>query len=137
MAVSSTMLALGTPAPDFQLPDVVSGRPFALDDFADKDALLVMFICAHCPYVAHVRPQLAGIARDYAGQSLGIVAITANDVTQYPDDAPQPTAQMARDAGFTFPVLYDAAQSVAKAYTAACTPDFFLFDRTRRRSMRC
>jgi len=126
------MLALGTPAPDFSLPDVSTGRTISLADFADKQALLVMFICAHCPYVVHVRPELARIARDYAGKSVGIIAIAANDPVQYPEDAPEPTAAMARAAGFTFPVLFDESQAVAKAYTAACTPDFFLFDAARR-----
>lgn len=132
MAVSSTMLALGTPAPDFSLPDVLSDRTVSLSDFSEKNALLVMFICAHCPYVVHVRPELVRLARDYAGKSVGIVAITSNDAAQYPQDAAEPTAQMARDAGFTFPVLFDESQEVAKEYTAACTPDFFLFgpDRT-------
>ena len=132
MAVSSTMLALGTFAPDFSLPDVVSGRTVRLADFAGQKALLVMFICAHCPYVVHVRAALAEIGREYSGKGVGIVAITSNDVTQYPEDAPEPTAKMAREAGFTFPVLYDESQAVAKAYTAACTPDFFLFDANRR-----
>jgi len=132
MAVSSTMLALGTPAPDFSLPDVASGKTVTLADFADQKALLVMFVCAHCPYVVHVQPELARLARDYAGKSVGFVAITANDVAQYPQDAPQPTAAMARAAGWTFPFLYDESQSVAKAYTAACTPDLFLFDAARK-----
>ena len=132
MAHSSTMLALGTAAPDFSLPDVSDGRTVSLADFAERKALLVMFLCAHCPYVVHVRPELARLARDYAGASVGIVAITANDASQYPDDAPAPTAAMARVAGFTFPFLYDETQAVAKAYSAACTPDFFLFDGTRR-----
>lgn len=132
MAFSSTMLTLGTSAPGFSLPDVTSGRTVSLADFSEKRALLVMFICAHCPYVVHVQPELARIARDYAEQSVGIVAITANDTAQYPQDAPEPTAAMAREAGFTFPVLFDETQAVAKAYTAACTPDFFLFDADRR-----
>jgi peroxiredoxin len=132
MAVSSTMLPLGTAAPGFSLPDVTTGRNVSLAEFAEKQALLVMFICAHCPYVVHVQPELARIARDYSGKSFGIVAITANDVSQYPEDAPAPTAAMAREAGFTFPVLFDETQAVAKAYTAACTPDFFLFDAARR-----
>ena len=136
MAVSSTMLPLGTPIPQFELIDVTTGRPFSLVDFADQQALLVMFICAHCPYVVHVRPELARIAKDYRGKSLGIVAITSNDVAQYPDDAPKPTARMAREAGFEFPVLYDESQNVAKAFTAACTPDFFLFDAQRRLAYR-
>ena len=107
MAHSSTMLALGTAAPDFSLPDVTDGRTVSLADFAERKALLVMFLCAHCPYVVHVRPEMARLARDYAGASVGLVAITANDAAQYPDDAPAPTAAMARAAGFTFPFLYD------------------------------
>ena len=126
------MLALGTPAPDFSLPDVTDGRTVSLADFAERKALLVMFLCAHCPYVVHVRPELARLARDYAGASVALVAITANDAAQYPDDAPSPTAAMARAAGFTFPFLYDETQAVAKAYSAACTPDFFLFDGARQ-----
>lgn len=121
------MLELGTTAPDFTLPDVVSGNPVSLHDFAEKKALLVIFLCAHCPYVHHVQPELARIGQDYAGQSLGIVAITANDISEYPEDAPEPTARFAREAGFNFPVCYDESQAVARAYTAACTPDFFLF----------
>jgi len=126
------MLALGTLAPEFSLPDVATGRLVSLKDFEGKAALLVMFLCAHCPYVVHVRPELARLSRAYSGKNVGIVAITANDPTQYPDDAPEPTAAMARAAGFTFPFLFDETQSVAKAYTAACTPDFFLFDAERR-----
>ncbi len=132
MAHSSTMLALGTAAPDFSLPDVTDGRTVSLADFAERKALLVMFLCAHCPYVVHVRPELARLARDYEGASVALVAITANDAAQYPDDAPAPTAAMARAAGFTFPFLYDETQAVAKAYSAACTPDFFLFDGARQ-----
>ncbi len=131
-ATQSTMLALGTSAPAFSLPDVVSGKTISLTDFAGEEALLLIFLCAHCPYVHHVRPELARIGRDYAGRKVGIVAITSNDVSEYPDDAPEPTARFAREAGFNFPVLFDDSQAVAKAYTAACTPDFFLFDRERR-----
>ncbi len=126
------MLALGTPAPDFSLPDVATGKIVALGDFAERKALLVIFACAHCPYVVHVQPEIARLAADYAGQRLGIVAITANDVAQYPQDAPAATAAMARAAGWSFPFLYDETQAVAKAFTAACTPDFFLFDAERR-----
>ena len=126
------MLALGTVAPDFALPDVACGRTVSLADFAEKNALLVMFLCAHCPYVVHVQAELARLARDYAGRSLALVAITANDVANYPQDAPAPTAAMARAAGFTFPFLYDETQVVAKEYSAACTPDFFVFDAARR-----
>lgn len=129
---ASTMLALGTPAPAFSLPDVGSGEMISLANFADKSALLVMFICRHCPFVKHVQAELAAIGHDYHTQPLGIVAISANDAETYPDDAPDRLKQMAQDLGFTFPVCYDATQAVAKAYTAACTPDFFVFDRDRR-----
>lgn len=124
------MLSLATVAPTFSLPDVSTGHPVALGDFADKKALLVIFLCNHCPYVIHVRQELAQIARDYAAQSVGFVAITSNDASAYPEDAPEATRETADILGF--PVLYDASQAVAKAYTAACTPDFFLFDRERR-----
>lgn len=132
MAISSSMLALGTPAPDFSLPDVATGKIVSLADFAAADALVVIFLCTHCPYVVHVRPELALIASDYAGRGLAMVGITSNDVAQYPEDAPGPTAEMAREAGLKFPILYDESQAVARAYTAACTPDFFLFDAQRR-----
>ena len=123
----SRMLALGTPAPAFTLPDVVSGRTVSLADAAGPRGLLVMFICAHCPYVVHVQDELARVGRDYAGQGVGIVAISANDATAYPGDAPEGLAAQARAAGFTFPYLYDEAQAVARAYDAACTPDLYLF----------
>lgn len=125
------MLALGTPCPDFSLPDVATGQLVARDDFASAPALLVIFLCAHCPYVVHVREELARLARDYAAKEVAIVGITSNDVEAYPDDAPAPTAAMAQAAGWTFPVLYDETQRVAHAFTAACTPDFFLFDAAR------
>jgi peroxiredoxin len=121
------MLPLGTPAPHFALPDIATGQSVALSDFPHQQALLVIFLCAHCPYVHHVAPELARLARDYADKNVAIIGITANDVTQYPQDAPAPTAQWAREAGLNFPVLFDESQQVAKAYTAACTPDFFLF----------
>lgn len=127
----STMLELGTPAPDFNLPDVVTGHLVGLDEFASRKALLVMFLSRHCPYVQHVKDELARLGKDYAGRSLGIVAISSNYVTQYPDDAPERLAEMARELGFTFPFCYDESQEVAKQYRAACTPDFFLFDGTR------
>ncbi len=122
----STMLALGTPAPDFSLTDT-RGRMVSREQFAGRP-LLVMFICNHCPYVKHVAPELARIGRDY-GATVGIVAIQSNDVDAYPDDAPDKMKEEAAERGYTFPYLFDADQSVAKAYTAACTPDFFLFDR--------
>jgi peroxiredoxin len=128
----STMLALQTPAPHFQLPDVTSGKMVALEDFKGRKALLVMFICRHCPFVKHVQSQLARLGRDYAGKPLGIVAISSNDAKAYPDDAPGSLREMASELGFTFPFCYDESQEIAKAYSAACTPDFFLFDENRR-----
>ncbi len=127
----STMLTLGTKAPDFSLPDAVSGKTTSLSTFADKKALLVMFICQHCPYVQHVKEELARLGKDYAQKSVGIVAISANDVANYPDDAPEKLKAMAKVLGFTFPFCYDESQETAKAYTAACTPDFFLFAAAR------
>ena len=127
----STMLALGTSAPDFQLPDT-TGRMVSRDDFADRPALLVMFICNHCPFVLHVVDELARIGRDYQAQDVGIVAISSNDVATYPQDGPEPMAKFAVQHGFVFPYLYDETQEVAQAYQAACTPDPFLFDAERR-----
>ena len=124
----STMLALGTKAPDFQLPDVVSGKIISLATFADKKALLVMFICQHCPFVKHVQQELANMGRDYKNKPLAMVAISANDVAHYPNDSPEKLKEMAEKLDFQFPLCYDETQETAKAYTAACTPDFFLFD---------
>lgn len=128
----STMLELGTEAPDFNLPDVVSGEAVSPKTFTAKKALLVMFICQHCPYVQHVKEELARLGRDYATRDIGIVGISSNDAKSYPDDAPDRLKVMAKTLGFTFPFCYDETQKVAKAYTAACTPDFFLFDGYRR-----
>lgn len=122
------MLHLGTKAPDFTLPDVVTGKEIAREDLSGKKAFLVMFICVHCPYVIHVREELARLGMDYAGTDFAIVAISSNDVKKYPEDSPENLGRMAKSLGFNFPVLYDETQEVAKAYTAACTPDFFLFD---------
>ena len=130
------MLGLGTPAPAFELPDAVSGRSITLDTFAGKRALLVMFICPHCPYVKHIQQSLAGMAKDYAGKDLAIVAISSNDVEQYPEDGPEGLRQQAASLGFDFPYCYDESQTAAKAYQAACTPDFFLFDAERRLAYR-
>ena len=127
----STMLALGTHAPAFSLPDVVSGETVSLDIFSQKRALLVMFICRHCPFVKHVQQEIARIGRDYADGDLGIVAISSNDIADFPEDAPESLKEMAEDLGFNFPYLYDEDQEVAKAYRAACTPDFFVFDDAR------
>ena len=128
----STMLDLGTTAPDFTLPDVVSGKTMALGDFANSKALLVMFICRHCPFVKHIEKELARLGFDYANKDVASVAISANDAAEYPDDAPESLKEMAEQLGFTFPFLYDESQSAAKAYSAACTPDFFLFDQSRK-----
>ena len=125
---ASTMLSLGTQAPDFHLPDVVSGQTISLSTFADKKALLVMFICRHCPFVKHIKEELAQLGKDYINKGLGIVAISTNDAKNYPDDAPELLKAMAIELDFNFPFCYDESQETAKAYTAACTPDFFLFD---------
>jgi peroxiredoxin len=133
MAVTpSTMLPLGTTAADFKLPDVVSGKYFSLKDFAGKKALLVMFICQHCPYVQHIKKELAKLGRDYASKNVAIVGISSNDAANYPDDSPTNLNKFAQAEGFTFPLLYDETQEVAKAYTAACTPDLFVFDGQRK-----
>ena len=128
---ASTMLALGTIAPEFELPDVVSGDTISLSTFSDSKALLVMFICQHCPFVIHVREELSQIGRDYSDR-LAIVAISANDVANYPNDSPEKLKQMAEEFNFNFPVCYDETQEVSKSYTAACTPDFFLFDADKK-----
>ena len=133
---ASTMLSLGTTAPEFQLLDVVSGKTISLDNFTGSQALLVMFICQHCPFVKHIKSELAKIGQDYSQQALGIVAISANDVANYPDDSPEKLKQMAEEFSFNFPVCYDESQEVSKAYTAACTPDFFLFDRDNKLAYR-
>jgi len=128
----SSMLPLGTQAPDFTLTDVVSGRKLSLADFERKDALLVMFICRHCPFVKHLEHALAALGHDYAASKLGIVAISSNDAVAHPADAPEGLAEQAREVGFVFPYLYDETQEVARAYDATCTPDFFLFDKDRK-----
>jgi peroxiredoxin len=123
----STMLELGTLAPDFALPDVVTGKMVRRDDFRGQKGLLVMFICTHCPYVKHIEKGLAQLGHDYAGK-LGILAIGSNDAQSYPDDSPEGLKRQAQTMGFTFPYLYDESQQVAHAYKAACTPDIYLFD---------
>jgi peroxiredoxin len=125
---ASTMLELGTVAPDFALTDVVSGKTIRRDDFRGKKALLVMFICAHCPFVKHVEKELAKFGQDYSTQPVGIVAISSNDAATYPADNPEGLKKQAETFGFTFPYLHDESQSVARAYDAACTPDIYLFD---------
>ena len=127
----STMLALGTSLPSFQLPDH-EGRVHSDRDFASAPALLVAFICPHCPYVKHIRPELARFATEYAGRGLAVVAINSNDPVALPDDDVAGMKREAEGAGYRFPYLVDESQEAAKAFRAACTPDFFLFDRTHR-----
>jgi len=127
----STMLPLGTQAPPFRLPDP-QGKWVSVDEFKDAPALLVVFICNHCPYVKHIRSQFAELAKEYQAKGVGVVAINSNDIENYPDDRPEKMAEEIKQVGYTFPYLYDESQEVAKAYRAACTPDFYLFDRDRR-----
>jgi peroxiredoxin len=127
----STMLPLGTAAPDFTLPDT-DGKTVSLADFKDKTALLVLFICNHCPYVKHLRAGLAQLARDYRPRGVAIIGINSNDVTNYPEDSPARMKEEAKSAGYLFPYLYDESQAVAKAYRAACTPDLYLFSQNRK-----
>jgi len=124
---ASTMSELGSKAPDFRLPDVTTGALVTRDSVKTDKGLLVMFICQHCPYVKHIQNELARIGRDYAAK-IGIVAISSNDAVAYPDDAPASLAAQAKEIGFTFPYLFDETQEIARAYDAACTPDFFLYD---------
>ena len=131
VAVNSTMLPLGTKAPDFRLPDT-SGRIVSLADFKGAPALVVVFMCNHCPYVKHIRSGLAQLAVDYQGRRVAAVGINSNDVANYPDDSPDKMAKEAKSAGYVFPYLYDETQAVAKAYRAACTPDIYLFDADAR-----
>ena len=128
----SVMLPLQTPAPDFALPDVTTGAIIKLADFAGRDAVLVMFICRHCPFIQHVERGLAQLGRDYSKKSLGIVAISSNDTFSFPEDAPESLREQAVEAGFIFPYLFDETQEVARDYGAACTPDLFLFNRERK-----
>ena len=127
----STMLPLGTTAPDFKLPDP-DGKIVSRADFKDRSALLVLFICNHCPYVKHIRTGLAQLARDYLPKQVAIIGINSNDVANYPEDSPAKMKAEVKSAGYTFPYLYDESQAVAKAYRAACTPDLYLFDQNHR-----
>ncbi len=131
----STMLALGTPAPDFKLADTES-KAVSLSDFSDKPALLVAFICNHCPYVKHVSKGLAELARDFQAKGCAVVCINSNDAHNYSEDSPKNMAREKKTSGYTFPYLYDETQEVAKAYRAACTPDFYLFDNERKLAYR-
>jgi peroxiredoxin len=131
VATASTMLPVGTKAPSFSLPDT-QGRMVSISDFHEAEALLVVFMCNHCPFVKHIRDGFVKLAEEYQRKGVAIVGISANDVEAFPDDRPEKMASLAKQKGFTFPYLYDETQEVAKAYRAACTPDFFLFDGFRR-----
>ena len=124
----SQMIPLGTKAPDFVLPDAVSGRDYTLDELRGERGTLVMFTCNHCPFVRHIEVALSKLGLDYADSGIGIVAISANDVETFPDDHPEKMKEKANGLGYAFPYLYDESQDVARTYDAACTPDFFLFD---------
>lgn len=125
----SVMVALGTKAPHFNLPDAVSGKQISLDDIKGETATVVMFICNHCPFVQHVNPELVRLANDYKNKGVGFAGISSNDIASYPDDAPDKMNQVAMKLKYPFPYLYDESQDVAKAYDAACTPDFFIYDK--------
>jgi peroxiredoxin len=131
VAVNSTMLPLGTKAPDFRLPDTTA-KSISLKDLQGAPALLVVFMCNHCPYVKHIRSGLAQLARDYLPRGVAMVGISSNDVANYPADSPAKMAEEAKNSGYLFPYLYDETQAVAKAYRAACTPDIYLFDKDQR-----
>jgi peroxiredoxin len=133
--VPSTMLDLGTTLPSFSLPDL-NGRTVSDADFKDSRALLVAFICKHCPFVKHIRTEFARFAKEYEAKGLKVVAIASNDVKEFPEDGPEGMKQEAAEAGYTFPYLFDGKQQVAQAFRAACTPDFFLFDGSRRLAYR-
>lgn len=126
------MVALGSALPQFELPDVVSGKVIHSAEFKNKPGLLVMFICRHCPYVVHVQDELARLGREYVPKGIGMIAISSNDIDRYPNDRPEQLQAMARELGFIFPFCFDESQKVAKTFTAACTPDFFLYDQERR-----
>ncbi len=128
---ASTMLPLGTTVPAFSLTDVVTGTTVSPEDFADRAALLVMFICNHCPFVKHVKTELGRVAKDYQPKGVGIVAINSNDVANYPEDAPANMKALVRAEGWQFPFCHDETQAVAQAFHAACTPDFYVFDGDR------
>jgi peroxiredoxin len=132
---ASTMLPLGTPALDFTLPDA-EGTPVSLADFANAPALLLIFMCNHCPFVKHVADGLSGLAKEYQERGVAVVAVNSNDVANYPDDAPAKMAEEVKLQGYTFPYLYDETQEVAKAYRAACTPEFYVFDGRRELAYR-
>jgi len=128
-AIQSNMLSLGTIAPDFRLPDTISGKMLSLDELKSENATVIMFICNHCPYVVYIQDQLVKLTDDYIPKGISFIAINSNDVEKYPDDHPDRMKQVALDKGYNFPFLFDETQETARAYSAACTPDFFIFDR--------
>ncbi len=127
-AVPSTMMPLGTIAPEFRLPDTVSGKILSLQELTSQNGTLVMFICNHCKYVKHIHSELVKLSNEGVSKGLSVIAISSNDVVNYPEDAPERMKEQATQSGYTFPYLYDESQDTARAYDAACTPDFFLFD---------
>lgn len=136
MATASQMMELATPAPDFELEEVTDGSTIALDHLSGGPALVVAFLCKHCPFVVHVQDEFAALSREYQARGVRFVGIGSNDPRVSPDDTPEGLAQQKREVGFDFPYLFDADQSVAKAYGAACTPDVFVFDQDRRLAYR-
>ena len=132
----STMLPLGTLAPKFNLPDVVSGKTISLTNFADKKALVVIFVSRHCPFVQHIKFELAKLGQDYKNRNVGILAISSNDINTNPNDAPELLKDFAQEVDLSYPLLYDESQKAAKDFFAACTPDFFVFDRNRKLAYR-
>ena len=128
----STMVTLDTKAPDFLLPDTISGKQLSIKDVKGKTATVTMFICNHCPFVKHVNTELVGLANDYKNKGIGFVAISSNDVINHPNDSPELMTQVAKELKYPFPYLYDESQETAKAYDAACTPDFFIYDKDLR-----
>jgi len=125
----STMVALGTKAPDFNLPDAISGKQISLNEIKGNKATVIMFICNHCPFVKHVNEELVNLGNDYKNKGIGFAAINSNDAIKHPDDSPGLMMQVAKQLKYSFPYLYDETQEVAKAYDAACTPDFFIYDK--------
>lgn len=131
-ATPSKMIPLGSTAPDFSLPDTVSGKKMSLKQLTSDKATVIMFICNHCPYVQHVNHELVRLANDYIPKGVAFIAISSNDVAQYPDDAPDKMKEMAKKLGYPFPYLYDESQEAARAYDAACTPDFYIYDKNMK-----
>jgi peroxiredoxin len=129
MSVESKMLALGTRASDFNLPDTISGKIVSLNGIRSKTATVIIFLCNHCPYVKHIQNGLAAFVKEYQAKGISFAGISPNDITNYPEDSPEKMKEVAEEAGYTFPYLYDESQDVARAYNAACTPEFYVFDK--------